>query len=514
MRILCLHGAGTNSEIFRIQLGSVIHNLLQDDPTLSFEFYDAEVECPPAKGIEALSEGPFYEWYSWDPQQRILPAETTTDAIDNVLDMIAEEGPFDGVVGFSQGAAIIASVLAHYSKQNPLQPQTNLFKFAMFICGSKPFTYDGMSRIDHCCKPIVQIPTAHVVGKKDQWYKESLGLFALCDSHSAKIYDHGQGHSLPVNPQTTGVVSQMFKNLSAKAEFASSRRYTAPWQTFPNLPPMPKPNFNGTAHVNGINIWYATFGTSLQHSKAKGLNPVVFLHGGFANSDYWANQIRYLKDYPYSLITIDSRAHGRSSDDTSRPLTYDLMTEDVIALMDHLGIKKFSTVGWSDGGIISFDLAMNYTKRIDRIFSFGGSYSPKNINATIEKSPVFSAYLKQTEKEYKRNSPSHGSFKAFADRMNTMWETLPAWDAKSFSKITTRYTDPNAPIIWIVDGDSEEAVTRTTPGELHSWIWGSDLLILPGVSHFAFMQDPKTFNVMLQRFLEIPRFDKQLYDDL
>ncbi|RKL46584.1 hypothetical protein BFJ70_g3071 [Fusarium oxysporum] len=220
MRILCLHGAGTNSEIFKIQLGPVIHHLLQDDPTLSFEFYDAGVECPPAQGIEALSEGPFYQWYLWDHLQKIPPAQTATNAIDNVLDIIAEEGPFDGVVGFSQGAAITASVLAHYSKKNPLEPQTNLFKFAMFICGSKPFTYDGMNRIDQCGKPVVQIPTAHVVGKKDQWYKESLGLFALCDAHSAKIYDHGQGHSLPVNPQTTGVVAQMFKILSAKANFA------------------------------------------------------------------------------------------------------------------------------------------------------------------------------------------------------------------------------------------------------------------------------------------------------
>src|SRR6478609_3711037 len=107
-----------------------------------------------SQGIEALSKGPFFEWYSWDHLQRVPPAETATNSIDNVLDIIAEEGPFDGVMGFSQGAAMIASVLAHYSTQNPLEPQTNLFKFAIFICGSKPFTYDGMSRIDACAKPV------------------------------------------------------------------------------------------------------------------------------------------------------------------------------------------------------------------------------------------------------------------------------------------------------------------------------------------------------------------------
>ncbi|KAF5572544.1 hypothetical protein FPANT_13001 [Fusarium pseudoanthophilum] len=291
---------------------------------------------------------------------------------------------------------------------------------------------------------------------------------------------------------------------------AKSCEYVAPWETLPKLPPMPKANFKGTARIDGIDLWYATYGRPLKETKAKGLTPVVFLHGGFANSDYWANQIHYFKDHPYSLITIDSRAQGRSSDDTSRPLTYDLMTEDVMGLMDHLGISKFSTVGWSDGAIISFDIAMNFTSRLDRTFAFGGTYSPANINSTIGDSPVFTEYLERAEKEWKKMTPSKGSFQNFSDRMNAMWAALPTWDAKSFANIPTRYSDPNAPITWIVDGDSEEAVNRTTPGELHSWIWGSDLLLLPGVSHFAFMQDPKTFNVNLERFLEMPRFPGEL----
>ncbi|EWG38328.1 hypothetical protein FVEG_01580 [Fusarium verticillioides 7600] len=308
------------------------------------------------------------------------------------------------------------------------------------------------------------------------------------------------------------ILANMVSGLSVKldAKAGKSCEYTAPWQTLPKLPPMPKANFKGTAPIDGIDLWYATFGRPLKETKAKGLSPVVFLHGGFANSDYWANQIRYFKDHPYTLITIDSRAQGRSSDDTSRPLTYDLMTEDVIGLMDHLGVEKFSTVGWSDGACISFDLAMNFTSRLDRSFAFGGTYSPANINSTIGDSPVFTEYLERAEAEWKKMTPSKGSFQDFSDRMNTMWATLPDWDAKSFATIPTRYSDPNAPIMWIVDGDSEEAVNRTVPAELHSWIWGSDLLLLPGVSHFAFMQDPSTFNVNLERFLEMPRFPGEL----
>ncbi|RKL46585.1 hypothetical protein BFJ70_g3072 [Fusarium oxysporum] len=289
------------------------------------------------------------------------------------------------------------------------------------------------------------------------------------------------------------MLANMFSGLNIKvdAKAGKSCEYTAPWQTLPELPPMPKANFEGTAPIDGIDLWYAAFGAPLKETKAKGLNPVVFLHGGFANSDYWTNQINHFKDHPYTLITIDSRAQGRSSDDISRPLTYDLMTEDVIGLMDHLGIDKFSTVGYLTAHAFL-------------------STSPENINATAAESPVFLEYMERVQEEYKKNSPSKGSFHDFEERMNTMWGSLPDWDAKSFAKIPTRYSDPNAPIIWIVDGDSEEAVTRSTPGEIHSWIWGSDLVILPGVSHFAFMQDPETFNVMVERFLEMPRFPGEL----
>ncbi|KAL4722253.1 hypothetical protein ACLX1H_011034 [Fusarium chlamydosporum] len=139
------------------------------------------------------------------------------------------------------------------------------------------------------------------------------------------------------------------------------------------------------------------------------------------------------------------------------------MTQDVVALMDHLEIAKFSTVGWSDGACISFDLAMNFTDRIDRVFSFGGTYSYNNINATAADSPVFGEYLHRVEQEFKHNSPSNGTFEEFSEKIDAMWSTEPVWNEDSFSKIPSRYDNPDAPIIWIVDGDSEEAVTRDTP---------------------------------------------------
>ena len=56
------------------------------------------------------------------------------------------------------------------------------------------------------------------------------------------------------------------------------------WLTLPPTPSLPKPAESGYAPVNGIRVWYAEFGRG---------EPVLLLHGGLANSNYWGNQCRH-----------------------------------------------------------------------------------------------------------------------------------------------------------------------------------------------------------------------------
>jgi pimeloyl-ACP methyl ester carboxylesterase len=54
---------------------------------------------------------------------------------------------------------------------------------------------------------------------------------------------------------------------------------------------------------------------------------------------------------------------------------------------------------------------------------------------------------------------------------------------------------------WIVDADRDEAINRENTDHMAAMIPGSGELILPGVSHFAFLQDPVMFNDALLQFL-------------
>ena len=81
---------------------------------------------------------------------------------------------------------------------------------------------------------------------------------------------------------------------------------------------------------------------------------MILLHGGFASADPWKiYQVPAFSQH-YQVITPDSRGQGRTTDGEV-PLSYHLMAEDMIRLMDYLEINSAYIVGWSDGAIIGID---------------------------------------------------------------------------------------------------------------------------------------------------------------
>ena len=254
-----------------------------------------------------------------------------------------------------------------------------------------------------------------------------------------------------------------------------------PWERLPPTPNLPKPERSGTAAVNGIRLWYAVFGHG---------DPVVMVHGGLGNSDYWGLQVPVLAQR-FQVIVLDSRGHGRSTR-TAAPIGYDAMASDVLALMDTLHIQKAALVGWSDGAIIGLDIAIHHPERLTRLFAFAANSDPSGVK-DVDKSPVFTAYIDRTSHEYARLSPTPGGFKAFLDNISHMWASEPHFTEAQLRGIKVP--------TWIVDADHDEAIKRENTDTMASLIPGAGELILPRVSHFAFLQDPALFNATLLHFL-------------
>lgn len=269
---------------------------------------------------------------------------------------------------------------------------------------------------------------------------------------------------------------------AALALLVGAARAAEPWQTLPETPAMPEATETGTAAINGVEIYYAIYGEG---------EPLILLHGGLGHSDVWGYQIPAFAEH-FKVIAMDSRGHGRSTR-SDEPYSYSLMVSDVLALMDHLNIDKAAILGWSDGGIIGLDIAINHPERLTKLFAFGANTNISGLRPDIEDSEVFNAYIERAGKDYERLSKTPGEYEAFLEAVGAMWASQPDFKPEELAKISVP--------VAIADGEHDEAIRQEHNEEMAKAIPGAELIILPGVSHFAFWQKPEEFNKAVLDFL-------------
>lgn len=119
-------------------------------------------------------------------------------ALADLASYIASEGPFQGVIGFSQGAALAATLMIQHG-QNHLGSVDPLFRCAVFLCAGAPYDPAALERgkavlLDddgtgaNCGGDVaaIHVPTAHVVGEKDDALGSSMALVRLCEPRTRR----------------------------------------------------------------------------------------------------------------------------------------------------------------------------------------------------------------------------------------------------------------------------------------------------------------------------------------
>jgi pimeloyl-ACP methyl ester carboxylesterase len=256
----------------------------------------------------------------------------------------------------------------------------------------------------------------------------------------------------------------------------------AKWLTLPPTPVLPVMTRKGIATVNGTAIFYAQFGQG---------PPVLLLHGGLANSNYWGHQVEHLAP-GFTVIVMDTRGHGRSPA-MSRSFSYGLFAEDTAGLLDFLKIPQASIVGWSDGAVTGLQLAMTKPDRVSRLFAFGANTSAEGLQANGASSPVFARFARRCQAEYVLLSPHPERWPRLLDGLRMMWRTEPNFSKRDLAAVKTATT--------ISDGERDEIIKRDHTEKMSLAIPRARLVVLPGVSHFAMLQDPGQFNQALTTFL-------------
>jgi pimeloyl-ACP methyl ester carboxylesterase len=221
---------------------------------------------------------------------------------------------------------------------------------------------------------------------------------------------------------------------------------------------------------------------------------VILLHGAGGDSDNFGGQVPALVADGRRVIVIDSRGQGRSTMG-DKPLGYELMESDVVAVMDQLGVRKADVVGWSDGAIISLVMAMKHPDRERRVFAFSPNMDLKGLSPNWMNDPIIAKVIVWAKQDYERLSPTPNDFGKLMSAVLKMTASEPNYTAAELARI-------RGPRIAIVDGDREELILPEHTRYLARTIPGARLIILKDVSHAAPLQDTDQFNRAVIAFLD------------
>jgi len=246
------------------------------------------------------------------------------------------------------------------------------------------------------------------------------------------------------------------------------------------------------ANVNGINLYYEIHGEG---------SPLILLHGGLGSGEMFGPVLSAFADH-HRVILPDLQGHGRTAD-IDRPLDVRLMAGDIAALIDHLGLQQPDVVGYSLGGGVALQVAIQFPEKVGRLVA---------ASANVRRDAVYPELLAQQGQvnaaaaEFMKETPMYELYQRVAPRPEDFPRLLDkagASMAQDFD-FTEEVRGLQVPTL-LMAGDADMAppshyveVFKVLDGGLRDGGWMGDgrskgghaLAILPGVTHYSMPDSP------------------------
>ncbi|MDB5120295.1 MAG: hypothetical protein JWN56_1513 [Sphingobacteriales bacterium] len=226
--------------------------------------------------------------------------------------------------------------------------------------------------------------------------------------------------------------------------------------------------------LNDTMLYYETYGAG---------EPLLLLHGNGGSIADFYKQISELAKH-FRVIAVDTRAHGKSTDESSGPLTYDLFADDMKVLLDLLQIQKTTVVGWSDGGNTGLILAIKYPDYVNRLAIMGSNLVPSGLETSL----LADFESRKTQLQGKTDSDSIKQLRLLSLLINEPQIS------------NTQLQTINAPVLVMV-GDQDVIKPEHTE-EIRAHINKSELKIFKDANHSAPQEIPEEFNATVIEFLK------------
>ncbi|QSW98153.1 alpha/beta fold hydrolase [Haloterrigena alkaliphila] len=260
-------------------------------------------------------------------------------------------------------------------------------------------------------------------------------------------------------------------------------------------------------------LWYETRGDG---------HPLVFIHGGWMNGQSWRPQVDRFAD-DYEVVTLDVRGHGQTGATEPNQYSIELFTDDLEALLAHLGLEDPILCGLSLGSMVVQEYMDRHPDRAAGAILGGAVRSmppmelPAGMKPFLSPLPALTTSLSLTGSKTTFRSMLCSIRATTGERWLTVkpevqaraMDAVDEIERDEFRKVfgaLYRY-DPSdlshvrTPTL-VVHGEQEAPLVKRQGRQLVSEVADGDRLELSESGHLVNLDRPNAFNVASETFLE------------
>ena len=258
------------------------------------------------------------------------------------------------------------------------------------------------------------------------------------------------------------------------------------------------------ADVNGISLYYESHGAG---------RPMILLHGGLGSGEMFGPLLPALAE-GHQVIAVDLQGHGRTAD-IDRPISVELMADDIAALIEHLGLEKPDLVGYSLGGGVAFHTAVRHPELVGRLVMVSVNIRRNAIYAEMlgqqgQMNAAAAEFMKDTPmyELYMRVAPRPEDFPRLLDKIGqAMSQDFDLTEEVRGLTVPTLFACADADmfppshaveVFELLGGGQRDGGWQGEGRPVHA------LAILPGLTHYDIFMSPVLAAAVLA-FLDAPR---------
>jgi len=259
-----------------------------------------------------------------------------------------------------------------------------------------------------------------------------------------------------------------------------------------------KPSAQGLVHLKDSKVYYEIYGTG---------KPIVLLHGAFMTiSTNWSQLIPELSKNR-KVIAIELQGHGHSPY-SDRKFDHAILAADVAEVMDYLKIEHAAVLGYSFGGAVAYQFAIQYPKRLDELVIISATYKSKGwmpeINKAFQNMKPALFENSPMQQAYETVAPDKTKWTKFLEQMISLAQQPYDLGDANIAKISS-------PVLLIAgdnDGLDKIELVKTYQllgGEVvgdFGQMPKSQLAIIPGQSHVSLIGQTGSILGYLNSFLK------------